>query len=104
MRRVTPGANELQLSAHQLVDKTTQLLLCKAPHVKPSRAERDDDDLRDCVVRRQPDVVGLGPGDLGSLEVAHFDRIALKRPVIAVGRIERSGLACIDMRSTAART
>jgi transposase len=39
VRSVTPGANKLQLSTHQLVDKALQLLLCKAPHVKPSLAE-----------------------------------------------------------------
>ena len=45
--RVTPGANELQLFAHQLVDKTVQLLFRKVPHIIPSCAERDDNDLRD---------------------------------------------------------
>jgi transposase len=39
VRSVTPGANKLQLSTHQLVDKALQLLLWKAPHVKPSLAE-----------------------------------------------------------------
>jgi hypothetical protein len=38
-------------------------------------------------------MVGLGARDLGGLEVAHCDRIALKLAVIAVRRIRATPLA-----------